>query len=433
MTSGLSTMNRRTFLQASGLAASAVMLAGCAKGSDSGPAAANAITSAGWDDSIGDLMNGTIAQQFEAKSGVKMQAQASVAFGDFQTRFRTLLAGGAPPDVMRLNDDFLREVSDKSLSVDLTPYFTKSGLKMDDYFENLFNFSKLPSGQRAIVVGAQVRCIFYNKTMFEKEGIKLPPTTWTPGGWKWDDFLDAAKGVTKGNQQFGAVIIKDTAYENTWAVNNGGDGIFSTDGKKFTLADPVGYEAIQWAADLALKHKVTPKYGDIQADQAEQRLFTAGKLGMIMNSSSNVGYYNKNVKDFEWDIAPIPAKVNQVQEGGVVVYIIPSKAKNPDQAWEYLNYAAGPEGGKVLAEAGLCVPVNKAAAESLKSPGDYPKNIKLLVAGADHNRIVNSTSATAAAVAIYRPQLQRVYSGEITAEKALTSVRSQVEAAIAGA
>lgn len=377
-------------------------------------------------------MNGAIAQNFEGKTGIKMQPQAAVAFADFQTRFRTLLAGGEPPDVMRLNDDFLREVSDKSLTTDLTPFFEKSGLKMEDYFENLFNFSKLPSGQRALVVGAQVRCIFYNKTMFEKEGVSLPPTTWTPEGWKWENFLEAAKALTKGSEQYGALIINDTAYENTFAVNNGGEGIFSADGKKFALADPAGHEAIQWAADLSLVHKVSPKYGDIQADQAAQRLFTAGKLGMIMNSSSNVGYYNQNVKDFEWDLAPIPAKINQVQEGGVVLYVIPSKAKNPEQAWEYLNYAAGPEGGKVLAEAGLCVPVNKQAAQALKSPGEYPKNIKLLVEGADHNRIVNSTTATAAAVAIYRPQLQRVYTGEVTAEEALSSVRSQVEDAIAG-
>lgn len=47
MTRGSSTMNRRHFLQTTGLAASAVMLGGCAKGSDSGPAAADTITSAG--------------------------------------------------------------------------------------------------------------------------------------------------------------------------------------------------------------------------------------------------------------------------------------------------------------------------------------------------------------------------------------------------
>lgn len=431
MTSERSTMNRRRFLQASGLAATAVTFAGCAKGTGSGPVAANTITAAGWDDGVNDLMIGTIAEGFKVKSAVTLQPQASVAFSDFQTRFRTLLAGGEPPDVMRLNDDFVREVSDKKLTKDLTPYFEKSGLDHAQYFP-IFDYAKLSSGQRAMIVGTQVRCIFYNKTMFKEAGVTLPPTTWTAEGWTWDDFLDAAKGLTKGSEQWGAVIIKDTSYENTFTVNNGGEGIFSADGKKFTLADPPGVEAIQWAADLTLKHKVSPSYGDIQADSAEQRLFTAGKLGMVLNSSSNIAYYHENVKDFEWDIAPIPARVKQVQEGGVIVYVIPEKAKNPDQAWDYLNYAAGPDGGRALAESGLCVPVYREAAGSLKAPGEYPKTIKLLVEGADHSSAVNSTSATAAAVAIYRPQLQRVYSGEISAQEALSSVRSQVEAAIAG-
>lgn len=425
-----SMMSRRAFLGTSGLAVSTFALSGCAKGTGSGPAAPNTITSAGWDDPIQDLMNGKIAEDFKAKSGVTLKPQAAVAFSDFQTRFRTLLAGGEPPDVMRLNDDFVREVSDKKLTKDLTPYFEKSQLNRDDYFP-IFDYAKLPGGQRAMIVGTQVRCIFYNKTMFEKEGVALPPTTWSADGWMWDDLLKAAKGLTKGTEQYGVEIFKDTSYENTFSVNNGGEGIFSADGKRFTLADSPGVEAVQWVADLSVRHKVQPKWGDIQADQSEQRLFTAGKLGMILNASSSIGYYTENVKDFEWEIAPMPAKVKQIQEGGVVVYVIPEKGKNPEQAWDYLNYAAGEAGGAVLAQSGLCVPVNKKAAESLKAPGKYPKNIALLVEGANHSQSVNSTTATAAAVAIYRPQLQRVYTGEISAQEALSSVRAQVEAAIA--
>ncbi len=435
MISGSPTSNRRSFLQAAGLLGSSALLAGCARGSnsvagDSAPGGGT-ITAAGWDDSINDLMDGGIAEGFKAKSGVGLQAQAAVPFSDFQTRFRTLLAGGSPPDVMRLNDDFLPEVSDKSLSKDLVPYFEKSGLNRDDFFP-IFDWSKLPSGQKGLVTGTQVRCLFYNKTLFQEEGIPLPPTDWTADGWSWDDFLAAATALTKGTERYGAVIATDTAYEDIWSRNNGTTGTFSDDGTKFTLADPAGVEAIQWVADLTLKHKVQPVWGDLLPDNSVERLFTSGKLGMALHASSSIGYYAENAKDFEWDLAPIPARKHQYQQGGVVVYIIPDKAKNPDQAWDYLNYAISEEGGKLLAEAGLAVPVNKKAAEALKSPGDYPKNIKLLIAGADQNKSINHTLATSAAVSLYRPQLERVYSGEVTAQEALSGIRPQVEAAIAG-
>lgn len=435
MTIGDSTLTRRTLLATSGLAASAIALGGCAKGDDkisAGAAAGSAsISTAAWDDSVGDLLKGPIAAAFSKKTGIAVRPQASVPFADYQTRFRTLLAGGQPPDVMRLNDDFMPEISDKKLAADLAPHFTKSALKEDDFFP-IFTWSKLPSGQRGLVVASQVRVLFYNKTMFQKAGVTLPPSDWTADGWSWDDFLAAAKALTKGSDQFGAAIVGDTGYEEIWSRNNGGPGTYSEDGKKFTLADPLGVEAVQWVADLSLKHKVQPSWGDLKPDQAAERMFVAGKLGMILNTSSSVAYYNENVTDFEWEIAPIPAKVHQYQQGSIVLYIIPESGKQQDDAWEYLNYAIGEDGGRMVAEAGVAVPVNKKAAESLKSPGKYPKNIDLLVSGSEQSKIVNYTKASSQAVSLYRPQLERVYTGEITAQKALSGIRGQVEAALNG-
>jgi multiple sugar transport system substrate-binding protein len=44
---------------------------------------------------------------------------------------------------------------------------------------------------------------------------------------------------------------------------------------------------------------------------------------------------------------------------------------------------------------------------------------------------VNFTTAGSAAVSLFRPQLERVYTGEITAAKALAGIRPQVEQALA--
>jgi multiple sugar transport system substrate-binding protein len=260
--------------------------------------------------------------------------------------------------------------------------------------------------------------------------VPLPPTTWSSKGWTWDDFLETAKALTT-NDVWGTVVVKDTAFENIWSTNNGGDGIFSEDGKKFALADPEGIEAMQWAADLSLVHKVAPPWADIAAEQAEQQLFAAGRSAMLLCPMSIVSYLEKNIKNFEWDIAPIPAHVNQYTEGSMVVMVIPAKAKNPEGAWEFLKYITGPDGGKAFAEKRICVPLNRKAAESIVPGPGGPANIQLFAEAAANNRNVFSTTATAAAVAIYRPQLQRALIGEITVKEALTDSRAQVEAALA--
>jgi multiple sugar transport system substrate-binding protein len=432
-------INRRTFLLATGATMTAAALAAC-----SGPAGGSSagggktLTSAAWEDPITDLVEQQITKDFEAASGLTVQQQANVPFSDYQTRFRTLLAGGSPPDVMEINNDFLREMSDKKTVLDLTKYIESSKINKDDYFKSAYDFSLMPdpSGSGTVqsgqVIAINTRQIFYNKTMFLEAGVPLPPTTWTDEGWKWDDFLAAAKATTKGPDQWGAIVNTDTAFENTFSVNNGGPGTFSEDGLKFSLADQEGIEAVQWVADLALKHKVSPPWGELQADQTDLRLFASGKLAMLFGASGNSVYFQENAKGFEWDIAPVPGKVRQQEEGGTIIWVIPAKGKNPDAAWKYLEYIAGPEGGKVLAQNGSCVPINREAAKALTHTGDYPKNIQLFVEAADHSSSINSTKATAAAVAIYRPQLERVYSGELTAKDALSSVRDQVEAVLAG-
>ncbi|SDT22946.1 extracellular solute-binding protein [Microlunatus soli] len=427
-----SMMNRRYFLGAAGASASALLLSSCARGNSATTAGGDTVTAAGWDDGFQDLVVGPIAKGFESESKTTFQAQAAVSGDDYSTRFRTLLSGGKPPDFMRLDDDFLPEISSKKLAKDIGPYVAESRLNLDDYYENVFNFSKLPTGQRAVQIAAQNRCIFYNKTMFEKEGIPLPPTTWTDEGWKWEDFLEAAKALTKASEdQWGAVIAKDGAYENMWAVNNGGPGTFSKDGHSFTLADEIGLDAMQWCCDLITKHKVCPSWGDLQPDRADQRLFTGGKLGMYQNATSTIAYFDENIKDFEWDVAPIPGRENQIQEASMVMYIIPDKAQNPDLAWDFLEYAIGPEGGKIIADSGIGIPTHRGAAKALKAPGKYPANMNLLVEASDHLRSRNFTNATSAALNIYRPQLERAYTGEITVAEALNGVRDQVEAAIA--
>lgn len=421
-------LSRRNLLVAGGSAAGALLLASCSGGSaESSP---DQITGAGWSDGLNDLVFGQIKTDFEAASGLTVTPQASVPFDDYQTRFRTLIAGGSPPDLMRLNDDFLREMSDKETIMDIEPYLSESGVDTSDYFEGVLDFTDLPNGRAGLAIGALPRVIYFNKTLFEEKGVPLPPTTWTSDGWTWDDFLETARALTEG-ETWGACIVTDTAYENTWAVNNGGEGIFSADGRSFALAEPEGVEALQWAADLALVHEVAPPWAEVSGDDAEQQLFVGGRCAMLFSSMSVSGYLSENVSEFEWDIAPVPGNVNQYSESSMALMVIPTAAANPDGAWEFLKYITGPEGGQAIAENRVGVPLSRTAAEAL-TPGEAgPANIHLFTEAANNNQSVHSTTATAAAVAIYRPALERALIGEITVEEALTGAREQVEATLA--
>src|SRR5205823_13689943 len=63
-------------------------------------------------------------------------------------------------------------------------------------------------------------------------------------------------------------------------------------------------------ADTALKHGVAPSNDQIKAavgSTSPVTLFTAGKLGMLVDGSWRVNTYVDTIKDFEWDVAHLPA------------------------------------------------------------------------------------------------------------------------------
>ncbi|GIV75613.1 MAG: hypothetical protein KatS3mg050_0007 [Litorilinea sp.] len=351
----------------------------------------------------------------------------------YEDKMRTLLAAGTTPDVMRVNDDYVRGYTVKKQLTDLRPYIEASGLNEDDFFSFIYQFPMYEGGYWAWCLGNQPRVIFYNVDLFKEAGVELPPTEWNPNeGWTWDDFLETAQKLTKGEEQFGALVYHDTGYEQTFSINNGSpSGIYSEDGLRFTLADPEGVEAVQWCTDLTCVHNVQPTRGLLAQLNASQ-LFIGGKVAMVFTGSTTAIDFRNNITDFEWDIAPVPMRKKRFTEGSLIVFCIPRSAKHPDLGWQLLEWMTNQEMGELFASTRYFIPIRKSAAATLEPDGSPPNNVKLLAVANEYQTTVNFTENTERARQIYRPQLDLVYTCKESAETVLNQVRPEVEAALAG-
>lgn len=384
-------------------------------------------------DPIEETPLATAIQAFQDQRGTTVNVQPTPT-QDYETRMRTLLASGSPPDVMRIDDDLVRGFAEANQLLDLTSMIERDAVDTAAFTEELFSFTTQANGTHAAwVIGTQPRVIYYNKTAFEETGATLPPTTWTQENWTWDTFLETAKQLTVPDERWGALIYHDTAYEQTFSVNNGLEGgIYSPDGTSFTLADPQGIEAVQWATDLTCVHEVQPPWSQLQQDGAANQLFVGGRVAMMLATFGQVPYYQANVSDFTWDVAPVPAKVAQRQEGSLIVFCIPKDAKNPEGAWELLKFLAEAEAATIFAETGFFIPALKDATSLIKASEKPPASIALFTEASAHQASVTPTTNQLRAEQVYRPQLDLVYTCEKSAEEVLTSVREQVESALAG-
>jgi multiple sugar transport system substrate-binding protein len=431
--------SRRSVLKALGLTTGAIAvgapLAACSgNGGGAGGGGGNASWLT-WDTNSGTPLY-TVAENWAKQAGKTLDIQ-SVPGDDYDTKLRTVLSSGAAPTAIRINDDYVKGYYAEGSLLDLKPYLDKDGIKAEDYFPVAFNFPKQEDGAHAAwPIMTNPGVIYCNTDAFAEAGVELPPKDWAASGWTWDDFLDAAKKLTKPNgERYGALVFPDTSLETVWPVNNGGDGIYSKDATRFTLAEPQGAEAVQWVADLALVHKVHPDFATVTAGRqtpnwALSQLGT-GKVAMLLSLTSGIPYLRSNAK-VKWDIFPPPMKAARKTVNTMTVLAIPKDSKDPDTAWDFLKYCAGADASKLLAESRGFMPVAKSSS-SLFVPDDKgPANLALVTQALDNAVNENFSRYIERARTIYRPVLDDVWSGKQTAAAALGSVKQKVEDVLAG-
>ena len=434
---------RALFQGAAALGASGAVgaLIGCGQAGSGAPASSGAASgTVSWMYSANPQTSGfdKIEEAFKLKyPNVKLEVLYTSS--GYDDKLLASYSAGTQPDVLRLNDDFVLGYKVKNLIAPLDKYVKASGLKKEDYFGAVYDFPVYDGKHYSWFLGANPRLIFYNVDLFKKEGVPLPPTKWEKSGWTWDDFVDTARKLSKvdprtGQGVYGASVYDDTGNEQTFSINNGSPtGIFSKDGRKFTLADPPGYEAMQWIADLTHKQRVQPTRQVANELKGADDMFVNGQLGMWWNNTGTILRLRRDAQ-FTFDVTPVPMKAKRLTESSVQTYALAVGAKNPDNGWRLLNFFTEAEVSRIFIDNGYVIPAKKTFSKDYiaANKGKHPANMELIVDSFNYQTQPNQTLDTQGARNIYRGKnLEEIWDGVVTAREGLTRVRAQVEAVIA--
>lgn len=178
--------------------------------------------------------------------------------------------------------------------------------------------------------------IIYNKTMFEENNVPLPTNDWTE-----EDFLAAAKALTKGEGEDKVWGFDATSWWAYSLARNLYDGYKAWDWENGKMtADTQGFrDGVQFMTDLYQVHKVSPTptmAGDIGGS------FQTGKYAMTIGASWDMASFNEAIGDnFEWDIVTFPSNPTYGQwRSPLWTTAIGISAQTPykDEAWEYIRY-----------------------------------------------------------------------------------------------
>jgi multiple sugar transport system substrate-binding protein len=255
----------------------------------------------------------------------------------------------------------------ETIIADLSPYFKRDKIDQGMWIPAAIESMKQGDRIWGMPVSISADAMAVNLDLFAAAGLQPPPVDPDDRSWTMEKFLDTARRLTRGTEQFGF----GGGFTGGSAWMNGptyfGYGPVDWAAKKITINTPGFQQGLQFWADMATKYHVQP-YGD-EANRLRsvpgQHIFTTGKIGMavIFNLAER--------PSFRWMIAALPYTPNPQQPRNVSARIsvhalfIDSDSKNKDQAWEVFKYWMKPENVAryVLSDGHVVTPLLKGAFE----------------------------------------------------------------------
>lgn len=279
---------------------------------------------------------------FEEEYSAKVNLD-NVPWGEWQTKFIASMASGDAYDVAPLMEYYFPNFAIKSVVqpiesfIDVNdPMWNTSVIERYSWKDVVYGVG---TGYGPLVVSPYV--IFYNKTMFENNGVKTPSEYYAEGEWNFDNFRKAGKILTQDTDKDGN--IDQWGYAtwvfDQWPIANGAELIKmnSAGGIDVNIEDQKVIDALQVQQDTTLLDNFVMPDGPTKWSTD----FLAGKIAMIMERPYVVEWYDfkSNMID-EWDVVPFPFGPGNTEKtfvGDIQGMGITTGANNPKGAAAFIE------------------------------------------------------------------------------------------------
>jgi multiple sugar transport system substrate-binding protein len=355
-------VTRRGAMVGGAAVAASGMLAACGVGGSGKPAEESssqskapmtmALAAGGWVTDVDKDVHRKVWQAFtQSRPHVTLDIN-EIAFTT--DKLLTSVAGGSAPDAAYIHPNDLPAVAAPGAYVNLDEYVKRDkSVDMKAMFPKVLEFHKFKGVLYQLPYHSGPSMIYYNKTLFQRLGVKTPEEYDRAGQWNWNTgWMEAVRQLTTerdGKSSYGFDGRTGIHFINVPIWANGGD-IFNKELTESRLHLPQTAEAIQQYADMWIKLSGVPPMGD-------WRNFPQGQIGMVFGFRG-MGPLFRTTKDFELGMWHNPGgTAGKVTRSGPSGYGVCTSAKHPDEGWEFCKYYVGAQAQTILFSAGFNVPM----------------------------------------------------------------------------
>ncbi|MGE6754750.1 ABC transporter substrate-binding protein [Rossellomorea sp. NPDC071047] len=252
---------------------------------------------------------------------------------DYYKKIQTMASAKQAPDLFWLSQEYIPMYAELGVISSLDEYVKDhKEVDMDDYFDGPLAIGQMNEKLYGLPWINQPIMLYYNKSLFEKEGVEVPQADWT-----WEDFSKAAKAITKDTDGDGKTDQYGTNIDgwppiSTWVWTYGGE-IIDKDGN-VKIDEPEAIEGIKKFDQLINKDKVAPDKTQSQ-NTGGPEMFKTGKIGMFFGGAGDD--FEKQIGEtFEVGMTEVPHATEQATFSWIADTVMSSNTKNKDVAAEAL-------------------------------------------------------------------------------------------------
>jgi len=378
----------------------------------------------------GKVVEALVSQFNESQSEVTVNPTYQGEYAAIMAKIWAAISSGKTPNVAQLGAAPL--LGETGAIVPISDYLEPGGFDRSQVWDVFWQYNTAGGTLWSMPFNNSVPVLYYNRDLFAAAGLDpdQPPQT-------WDQVIEYGKQLTRDTDnnneidQWGINTHENTHwYLSTLFLGNGAQ-IVNPEGTEVLYDSPEAVQMLQLWSDLVNVEKIMPpnQHSEARAD------FLAGKLGMLLNSSSSIFSMERDAS-FKVGVAVIPAVAGREPVipigGGSLVILKQEDEKIQQAAWEFVRFMASEESALELATKTGYLPIYS---DLLDSPefkaylSEHP-NVKASTQSLDYAVSIPEFSALGTSDSALRGAVEQVELGEADPRQALEAAKAAVQQSI---
>lgn len=316
----------------------------------------------------------------EENKNITVTLQNQSSYPELQQKITATTASPKDlPTVTQAYPHWMINAMQDDLLVDLKPYIENETIgdkNYEDILEGFRTASEIDGKIYGMPFNKSTEVIWYNKTLFEELGLKVPTT--------FEEFAEVSKTITEKKGIVGAGFDSLNNFYTTYLKNKGVD--FNKD------TDVTGKESVE-AANYYLEGIKEGYFRIAGTDMYLSGPFANETLGMYVGSNAGESFVKQGVGDkFEVGVAAYPAET-AMQQGTDLYVFNNASAEQKTAAFEYLKFLSSTENQITWGTETGYIPATKSAIESDEYKNSGSLVASILKEATSKNLFINEVAA----------------------------------------